>query len=119
MTATEAKRGFRTHFDIINERIQKLEITLKDNKAEFYDLFETPMPRPTSIELSLRRAIRSARLVSSGQKLPKHSIIKLWKTSRYSKNRLASSSLRCTRSTVKRLQTFIIAKTVFCSNKKH
>ena len=41
MTATEAKRGFRTHFDIINERIQKLEITLKDNKAEFYDLFES------------------------------------------------------------------------------
>ena len=41
MTATEAKRGFRTHFDIINERLQKIEISQKKNKAEFYDLFKS------------------------------------------------------------------------------
>ena len=38
---TEAKKAFKTHFEDINERLQKLTVEVKKNAREYWHLFET------------------------------------------------------------------------------
>lgn len=40
LTPTKAKKAFRTHFDIINEKIQKLQVKIGESKVNFTNKFE-------------------------------------------------------------------------------
>ena len=40
MTPTKAKQQFRTHFDVMNERIEELNVIVGQNKVDFQNLFE-------------------------------------------------------------------------------
>ena len=41
LTPTKAKRQFRTHFDIINERIEELAVRIGENKVNVKNLFDS------------------------------------------------------------------------------